>query len=219
MITKPNTCAECPLFEKGKGFVPDKLATKGAQYVMVGEAPGKQEVAAGEPFIGQAGFVLKEWLIRAVPLLRLANEQGHITYANTLRCLPPEIQGRAYPRGEEKELAEKCCSQYDNLGEAHTVILLGENAQRKYFGPELESEDLSDRRIGRDVKGVMGRVGRVIERDGKRYIFAPHPAFILRQPSLAQHGQETMKIAANTEKMLEPDYLGWDSSIGELIGR
>ncbi len=216
MISKPEGCSGCPLFEKGKGFCPDRKA-KNPKYLFIGEAPGKNEIIQGEPFIGKAGFVLENWLIRAVPDIQLAKERGEIMYANTLRCLPPEIQGRPYPKGEEKFLAEKQCRGYDQFPDSiHTVVLFGDSPQRAWFGEELEAEDASARRLKRDVPGVMGRVGREYERDGKRWVFAPHPAFILRQPALVQHGQNSLKIAANSEKRVEPDYLRWEDAIGEL---
>lgn len=216
MLPKPSSCAGCPLQAKGLGFCPDKPASD-PKYLVIGEAPGKNEVARGEPFVGRAGFVLVQWLIHAVSTMRLAKERGEIMYANTLRCLPPEVQGRAYPRGEERLLAEAHCRQYDIIPESvHTVILCGDSPQRCWFRNELDSEDASDRRLGRAAKGVMGRVGREYEKDGRRWVFAPHPAFILRQPALVQHGQMALQIAANTEKVVEPDYYKWDEALKEL---
>lgn len=216
MLTKPSLCKGCPLETKGRGFCKDKPAKK-PRYLFIGEAPGKNEIEAGEPFIGKAGFVLKNWLIRAVPEMQLSNEKGEIMYANTLRCLPPEIQGRPYPKGEDRILAEAHCRQYDDVPEGiHTVVLFGDSPQRHYFKELLDSEDASDRRLGRDVKGVMGRVGREYEKDGKRWVFAPHPAFILRQPALVQHGQMSIKIAANMDKVMEPDYISWSNALEEL---
>ena len=212
MLNKPTGCSACPLRDTGKGFVPDKISPN-PDYVAVGEAPGKHEVEAAEPFVGQAGFVLKNWLLHAVPQLRLAFEQGKISFVNTLRCLPPEKAGRAYPSGEEKLAAEKCCSQYDNYGDAKTIILFGEHAQRKHFGTEMDAEDASDRRLGREVKGVSGRIGRVVEKDGRRWVFAPHPAWILRQPALVLHGQEALKIASNTERNAKVEYVAWETIV------
>jgi hypothetical protein len=169
--------------------------------------------------VGRAGWVLKEWLIKAVPQLRLAWEKGEIGLANTLRCLPKEIQGRAYPRGSEKIQAEANCRQYDSKSafeSAHTVVLFGESPQRCWFGTELALEDLTDRKLGHDVKGVMGRIGRTYERDGKTWVFAPHPAFILMQPSLVAHGQEALKIAAGVDNVLTVDYMDWGQVMQEL---
>ena len=216
MIRKPDGCNGCPLQYKGLGFVPDQTVPN-PDYVFVGEAPGKNEVEQGKPFVGQAGHVLKAWLMKAVPEVQIASEKNKITLMNTLRCLPPEVHGRPYPKGEEKELAEKQCRQYDNLGEAKTVVLFGESSQRCWFGTELENEDASDRRLQRDVKGVMGRIGRVYEKADRRWIFAPHPAWILRQPALVEHGQQALRIAANKEKVAEVDYIKWDQAIDSLL--
>lgn len=184
---------------------------------MLGEAPGKNEIIKGEPFVGKAGFVLDNWLIRAVPTIQLAKERGEIMYANTLRCLPPEVQGRPYPKGQERIDAESHCRRYDDFpNTVHTVVLFGESPQRCFFKEELDAEDASDRRLGRSVKGVMGRIGREYEKDGKRWIFAPHPAFILRQPALVQHGQEALKIASGDQQAVEPKYYKWDVALEEL---
>lgn len=215
MLTKPSTCELCPMFHKGRGFVPDDLVTKPA-YAIVAEAPGGTEVTEGKPLVGKAGFVLKNWIMRAVPLIQVAYEQHHVSLHNVLRCQPPEIQGRPYPKGEEKHLAEAHCRQYLDLGAAHTVILCGESPQRFFFGPELEAEDRSSRTLGHDVKGVMGRVGRVYRKDGKMWVFAPHPAFVLRQPILTQHAQEAFKIATGQDTVVEPVVVPWETAIQEL---
>ena len=215
MLAKPSGCNLCPLRDKGQGFVPDLIA-KDEEYRFIGEAPGKNEIIKGEPFIGKAGHVLKNWLLRAVPQLRLAWEQKRISLANTLRCLPPEVQGRAYPRGAEKEQAEAHCRQYDNFGKAHTVVLFGEFPQRCWFRTELEAEDASDRRLGHDVKGVAGRIGRIYEKDGRKWVFAPHPAWILRQPAIVEHGQQALKIAAGVDKLAEVDYVEWGVVMREI---
>jgi uracil-DNA glycosylase family 4 len=217
MISRPDSCKGCPLHETSvPGFVPDTIAEH-AEYVYFGEAPGKDEITQGKPFVGRAGFVLKNWLTKAVPTLQIALEKGRVTIANTLRCLPPEHQGRAYPRGEEKEVAERTCRQYDNLGAAHTIILFGEHSQRYWFREELLAEDTVDRALGRDIKGVLGRIGRVYNKNNRRFVFAPHPAWVLRQPSLVEHGQAALKIAANTETTAEVDYIGWDAAIKEMF--
>ena len=215
MLLKPHGCRLCPLFEKGQGFVPDKTQLD-ADYILYGEAPGKQEVAKGEPFVGRAGFVLKQWLLKSVPTLQLAEERHKISYCNVLRCLPPEVQGRAYPRGEERLQAEACCKQYMNLGTAHTLVLCGEVPQRFFFHEELEKEDAEDKETGRELKGVMGRIGRVYEQEGRRFVFAPHPAFILRQPALVTAGQAALAIAANAAGVVDVVMVNWNDALKSL---
>lgn len=215
MRNKPNTCFGCSLHLSGKGFCPDSLVEK-EEYVIFGEAPGTTEIAKEAPFEGKAGFVLRNWLIRSVPEVQLALERKAISLRNILKCLPPDNKGRPYPTGEIKNIAEAHCSQYHAPITAPTVILAGDVPQRYFFKEELEAEDAAARRLGRDAPGVMGRVGREYIKDGRRWVFAPHPAFILRQPSLAAHGQMAIKIASNVDKVAEPDYISWTNALEEL---
>lgn len=215
MLAKPPACDGCPLRDKSQGFVPDQISPT-ERYRLIGEAPGKNEIVEGKPFVGQAGFVLREWLVKSVIPLRICYERGEVSVANTLRCLPPEIQGRAYPRGEERLLAEACCRRYDTpLPHGNTAVLFGDSPQRAWFRDELDKEDATDRSLGRDVKGVMGRIGRVYERDGSRFVFSPHPAFILRQPMLIGHAVEALKIAVGVN-YVEPQVLPWADAMQVL---
>ena len=212
---QPLSCEGCPLYKVGKGFVPDQIVEH-EDYCFFGEAPGSTEIVEGTPFVGQAGFVLKNWMIRQVPLLQMALEKGRVSFRNILHCLPPEVQGRPYPKGETRRQAEAHCRQYHSEIKAPVIVLCGEVPQRFFFGPELEAEDQTDKRLGHELKGVMGRIGRVYERDGKRWVFAPHPAYILRQPALVRHGQEALKIGVGLDKVLEPAYVPWDMALGVI---
>ena len=215
MLAKPETCRSCPIYERGRGFVPDQIVPH-ADYLIFGEAPGSVEITEHEPFKGKAGFVLKNWIMRQVPLVQMAAEKRRVSYANVLRCLPPEVQGRPYPRGDERVQAEACCTQYMNLGDAPVVILCGEVPQRYFFGPDLDAEDATDRQMRHDVKGVTGRVGRIYERDGKRWVFCLHPAYVLRQPSMVEHAQRAFQIATGAERILEPQILKWEHAMMDL---
>lgn len=242
MQASKTCCDSCPLKSCGaRGFVPDDIPT-GAQYIVRGEAPGSTELVEGKPFTGKAGFVLKNWIIRAVPQLQVALEKGKVGFSNNLKCLPPETQGRPYPQGDTKRKAEEHCRQFTKWPESvKTAILCGEHPQRFYFGEELDKEDATDRSLGRDAKGVMGRVGRVYDRaycfpcqrvlsasevkceacggSGKvlRWTFAPHPAYILRQPALVGQAQEAFKIAVGMDKVLEPAAITWQAALCEIL--
>lgn len=218
MLSRPQGCETCPLNTTSKaGFCPDKIPVN-AKILFLAEAPGTTEITKAEPMVGKAGFVLREWLVKNVPLLRIAMERDEVGLANVLRCLPKEIQGRPYPRGQEKEQAEAICRQHDAWPDSiHTYVLFGEHSQRLLFKQELEAEDAQDRALGHDLKGVTGRVGRVYERDGKRWVFAPHPAYILRQPALVTHGQRALEIATGVDRVVAPEYHSWVSAMGELL--
>ena len=213
MLTKPSSCSGCVLEHTGKGFVPDEVVAH-PNYAIIAEAPGSTEVAQGKPLVGKAGFVLKSWIMKAVPQIQVAYEQQKVSLCNVLKCQPPmDKQGRPYPKGQERLDAEAHCRQYLNIGNPKVVILCGETPQRYFFGPELEAEDAVDRVLGHDLKGVTGRIGRVYERAGIKYVFSLHPAFVLRQPSLVAHAQEAFKIAAGIDKTLDVHYVGWEQAM------
>ena len=196
-MDKPQDCARCSLANLGVGFVPD-LVHPNALFEVRGERPWKHELAANAPFSGQAGFVLKQWGLAAVPQMRVALERQQVDLTNTLRCLPRSLSPKdTYPTKRADQLAaEECCSQY-NKSAAPVVILAGEHAQRSTFRAELDAEDAVDRSLGHDLKGMMGRIGRQYTRDGRRYVFAPHPSAVLRSPYLVAHLQAALRIAAN----------------------
>lgn len=72
---------------------------KNADWMLIGEAPGRNEDLEGQPFVGKAGLLLTE-MLRAVGLTR---EQVFI--ANIIKCRPPENRD---PRTEEVT----ACSEY-----------------------------------------------------------------------------------------------------------
>src|SRR5678816_1980955 len=109
-LVKPSGCAGCPLASSGEGYCPDLLVSN-PEYTIYGEAPGSTEINLGRPFEGKAGFVLKNWLIRAVPGLQIALERKRVSFRNILHCLPPTKSGRPYPTGPLKVEAEAHCAQ------------------------------------------------------------------------------------------------------------
>src|SRR5579864_6275257 len=156
MSGQPNTCEGCSCLATGHGFVPDDVHP-GAKFEIRGERPWKSELAAGKPFQGDAGFVLKQWGLAAVPGLRVALERGQVDLTNTLRCLPASLDPKhTYPRKRaDRDAAESHCRQYASSA-SPVVILAGEHAQRAEFGAELDAEDAVDKSLGHDLKGVLG---------------------------------------------------------------
>lgn len=76
-------CGECPLREEREGPPVGPEWHEGARMLLVGEAPGADEVETGRPFVGAAGRELGEAL-RAVGVKRSA-----LAVTNALCCRPP----------------------------------------------------------------------------------------------------------------------------------
>lgn len=87
-------CDECPL--KGSTVVaPENVGNAGV--VIVGEAPGQNEVKFGRPFVGPSGMKLEELLRKA------GASRTEVSITNALLCRPetPDLAGKR--RFEVKE--------------------------------------------------------------------------------------------------------------------
>lgn len=77
-----HTCTKCPLGHTRKSFV-FGVGNPDAEIVLVGEAPGAEEDARGEPFVGRAGQLLND-ILKAIGLTR-----DEVYICNILKCRPP----------------------------------------------------------------------------------------------------------------------------------
>jgi len=80
-------CSECPLrgHKEGPVFPTPSRREGGPLLAIVGEAPGKQEVRGGEPFIGPSGT---KGLDPALDEAGVSRAEVHVT--NALLCRPPD---------------------------------------------------------------------------------------------------------------------------------
>ena len=128
-----------------------------AQWLLVGEAPGAEEDARGEPFVGQAGRLLDN-MLASIGLQRGRN----VYITNVLKCRPP---GNRNP--EPREVAQ--CSPYllrqIELIRPKLIVAMGRFAAQTL----LET----DATIG----SMRGRVHRY---RGLPLIVSYHPAYLLR---------------------------------------
>jgi len=93
-------CEHCPLCTDAKpvaGSGPSK-----AQVVLVGEAPGREEIQKGEPFTGKSGYLLD------MTLADIGMPRPTVFVTNTVLCRPPTKDGKDVPPPAE---AIKCCSK------------------------------------------------------------------------------------------------------------
>ena len=77
------SCQSCNLCTERKQAVPG-VGDESASWLFIGEGPGAEEDARGEPFVGQAGKLL-DAMLAAIDLKR--GEDVYI--ANAVKCRPP----------------------------------------------------------------------------------------------------------------------------------
>lgn len=93
------------------GVCPDR-----ADVLLVGEAPGAQEDAAGVPFVGRSGVLLNE-LLGAAGL-----DRQRVAVANVLKCRPPANRA---PRRSEVERCRPWLARQVELVDPLVTVALG----------------------------------------------------------------------------------------------
>lgn len=112
-------CRDCALCE-GRTQVVVWRGRLGARVLFVGEAPGAEEDARGEPFVGRSGELLDQW-IAALGL----GEDWCIT--NVVRCRPPDNRK---PKQAEMDACWKHLEGFVGFVQPRAVVAVGGTASR-----------------------------------------------------------------------------------------
>ncbi len=102
-----STCTLCPL-AKGRTQVVFGVGASAADLLFVGEAPGRDEDLAGEPFVGRSGKLLDRLMAEEIGLTR-----AECYIANVVKCRPPQNRDPA-----PKEI-EACRPYLDRADHPH----------------------------------------------------------------------------------------------------
>jgi DNA polymerase len=151
-------CRQCRLCEVRQQAVLG-VGDRNADWLFVGEGPGAEEDARGEPFVGQAGKLLDN-MLAAIGLRR--GEDVYI--ANAVKCRPPENRT---PTPEETALCRPYLERQIELLRPRLIVALGRPAAQTL---------LQD-----DVKIGAAR-GKLHDYRGIPLIVSYHPAYLLRTP-------------------------------------
>ena len=131
-----------------------------ARCMVVGEAPGRDEDAQGEPFVGRAGRLLNAML----KALGFAREEVYI--ANIVKCRPPQNRD---PRPEEVAACAAYLRRQIELVAPALILAVGRVAAQNLLGSSMP--------IGK----LRGREHRYAE-TGVPVVVTYHPAYLLRSP-------------------------------------
>ena len=133
------------------------------EWMIVGEAPGADEDARGEPFVGQAGRLLDN-MLASVGLSRTQN----VFIANVLKCRPP---GNRNPQPDEVRLCDPYLRRQIELLAPRLIVAVG-----KFAAATLLGSDAS-------IASLRGRVHRItIGARELPVVVTYHPAYLLRSP-------------------------------------
>lgn len=149
-------CVACPL-HKGRNKSVFGVGDEAADWLFVGEGPGADEDAKGEPFVGQAGKLLDN-MLAAIKLKR-----GHNVYiANVVKCRPP---GNRNPEPGEAAQCEPYLHRQIALIKPKLIVALG-----KVAAVNLLKRDAA----------VASMRGKIHQYQGIPLIVTYHPAYLLR---------------------------------------
>lgn len=161
-------CEKCPHLVRSRTQVVFGVGNPEAELLFVGEAPGADEDAQGEPFVGRAGQLLTK-IIQAMGF-----ERTDIYIANVLKCrpdMPPGESGNRKPKPAEMGTCLPWLREQIDLIQPRAIVALGATAVEGLLGDTSPMRDLR---------------GRWLEFQGIPVMVTYHPAYLLRNQSITE---------------------------------
>lgn len=171
-------CTACGLCRSRRQAVPG-VGDAAADWMFVGEAPGAEEDARGEPFVGQAGRLLDN-MLAALGMQRERN----VYIANVLKCRPP---GNRTPEPGEVDACRPYLDRQIALIRPKLIVALGRSAATTLLA------------IDATIASLRGRVHRY---QGVPLIVTYHPAYLLRSLPDKAKAWEDLCLARATLRTL-----------------
>lgn len=164
-------CRNCRLCETRTNTV-FGVGPLGAPLMVVGEGPGADEDAQGEPFVGRAGRLLDE-MLRAIGRSR----RSDTFIANVVKCRPP---GNREPAEDEAEACRAYLEEQLRIVKPKLIVALGRVSAQRLLA--------TDTPIGK-MRGQTYQWGP----DGTPLMVTYHPAYLLRNPADKAKSWEDLK--------------------------
>jgi uracil-DNA glycosylase len=142
-----------------------------ARLMFIGEAPGADEDRQGEPFVGRAGQLLTDIIVKGMKMRR---EDVYIM--NTLRCRPP---GNRTPAPDEVANCREYFDAQMAIIRPQFLCCLGAVAAQSLLATTLS----------------IGRLrGKLHDYQGIQVLCTYHPAYLLRNPAAKRDVWEDIQI-------------------------
>jgi len=178
-------CVKCPHLASTRQNVVFGVGSINADLMFVGEAPGADEDALGEPFVGAAGQTLTK-MINAMGLFR-----DKVYIANILKCrpdMPAGSSGNRKPTPEEMQTCIPYLHAQIDLIKPKVLVALG----------------------GTAMEGLLGKSG-ITKLRGTWHTYRDtplmptyHPAYLLRNQSFSEKRKVWEDLLAVMEKLALP---------------
>ena len=170
-------CTRCPLWE-GRTQIVHSTGNREADLMFVGEAPGADEDAQGEPFVGRAGQLLNK-IIEAIDMKR-----EDVFIGNINRCRPPANRA---PTIQEANTCKPFLLREIAVVRPKVIVVMGNTAMKNLLDTK---------------EGITKMRGEFIDYYGVKVMPTFHPAYLLRDPRKKREVWEDMKkVRDELEKM------------------
>ena len=171
-------CMKCPHLASSRTQTVFGVGDPDADLMFIGEAPGSDEDAQGEPFVGRAG----QLLTRIIQTMGFRRSEVYI--ANILKCrpdMPRGSSGNRQPTPVEMQTCRPYLMEQINLIEPKVLVALGAVA----------------------VEGLLGMRGTMRELRGRWHSFNGTPLMITYHPAYLLRNQSPSEKRKFWEDMLE----------------
>jgi DNA polymerase len=179
-------CVKCPHLVKSRTQVVFGVGNPKAELMFVGEAPGADEDARGEPFVGKAGQLLTK-IIQAMGFTR-----EDIYIGNVLKCrpdMPAGVSGNRKPKPEEMATCLPWLEKQIALIKPRALVALGATAVEGLLG---------------NAEPVGKLRGRWLDFHGIPVMTTYHPAYLLRNQSITEKRKVWEDMLLVLEKLEKP---------------
>jgi DNA polymerase len=173
-----SVCVKCPHLAASRTQTVFGVGNPDAELMFIGEAPGADEDARGEPFVGRAGQLLTK-IIETMGFSR-----AEVYIANVLKCrpdMPRGSSGNRPPTPDEMQTCLPYLAEQIDIIQPKVLVALGATA----------------------VEGLLGTRGTMREMRGRWHSHHETPLMITYHPSYLLRNQAASEKRKVWEDMLQ----------------
>ena len=160
------SCTKCALHCNGHA---KPFWCEDSRYVIVGEAPGKDEITKNTPFVGQAGKILWE------TMASYALYRKDFLIINSVNCRPVFGNKNGKPNDVQMDLCKPWIRKYLYVMESSKILLLGKYAVHTMFG---------------DIRSIVSKNGEIVSSNNSTVmVISVHPAYCIYNEN---HGRKLL---------------------------
>jgi uracil-DNA glycosylase family 4 len=161
-------CTKCPHLARSRTQTVFGVGNPDAELMFIGEAPGADEDAQGEPFVGRAG----QLLTRIITTMGFSRDEVYI--ANVLKCrpdMPRGSSGNRPPTPEEMQTCIPYLAEQIEIIQPKVMVALGATAVEGLLGTRSPMHAMR---------------GRWHEHHETPLMITYHPSYLLRNQAPAE---------------------------------